>query len=225
VHHQPTARGFDLKESRGFTLIEMVVVLAVIAILAAILTPIVTSYVERARVDRATSDVKKIAAAIVQFNTDTKVWPIYKSTSFLTDSSGVAGPVYDLESTVGNDAIVPGSGGGMDWPATNGVVGGGNAGDLNGVLNQNSMNLALAGSRAWKGAYVELGEDSWGTKYYLNAKWLKPGATSQHGGTGTATPSAVYVVSAGPDQTLQTNFDQATSAFTVGGDDIVGRIK
>src|SRR5205085_2716033 len=42
--------GLTMKDSRGFTLIEMVVVLAVIAILAAILTPIVTSYIERARV-------------------------------------------------------------------------------------------------------------------------------------------------------------------------------
>src|SRR5437867_4926123 len=82
VHWSVCDRGITrMKESRGFTMIEMVVVLAVIAILAAILTPIVTSYIERARVDSATNDVKKIAAAIVQFNTDTKVWPIYSSTN------------------------------------------------------------------------------------------------------------------------------------------------
>ena len=51
------------KDSSGFTMIEMVVVLAVIAILAAILTPIITSYVERARINAATSDLKSIAAA------------------------------------------------------------------------------------------------------------------------------------------------------------------
>src|SRR5713101_3686857 len=104
-----------MKESRGFTLIEMVVVLAVIAILAAILTPIVTSYIERARVDAATNDVKKIAAAIVQFNTDTRVWPIYTATNFPADAAGVGGPVFAVESTSGNAAITATSGTGSDW--------------------------------------------------------------------------------------------------------------
>src|SRR5262245_8559272 len=46
------------QDAQGFTLMEMVVVLAVIAILAAILTPIINSYVERARLNGARSDVK-----------------------------------------------------------------------------------------------------------------------------------------------------------------------
>src|SRR5712692_2831079 len=108
--HFPIQGGRIMQRSRGFTLMEMVVVLAVIAILAAILTPIVTSYVERAKLDRSTNDVKNIAAAIVQFNTDTRVWPIYSGT-FTT----VAGPVYSIESTSGNDAIV---GALTGWPTT-----------------------------------------------------------------------------------------------------------
>src|SRR6266853_225769 len=102
-----------MKESRGFTLIEMVVVLAVIAILAAILTPIVTSYVERARVNTATNDVKNIAAAVIQFNTDTKIWPIYSSTSgFPAD---LTANINDVESTSGNEAVV---GSGTNWTLT-----------------------------------------------------------------------------------------------------------
>ena len=81
-------------------MIEMVVVLAVIAILAAILTPIVTSYVERARVNTATNDVKKIAAAIIQFNTDTKVWPIYSTQPF----AGVSDTTYDVAASAGTIA-------------------------------------------------------------------------------------------------------------------------
>jgi prepilin-type N-terminal cleavage/methylation domain-containing protein len=212
-----------MKHPRGFTLIEMVVVLAVIAILAAILTPIVTSYVERARIDTATSDVKKIAAAIIQFNTDTRVWPIYSTQPF----AAITDTAYDIEGSAGNGAIVPSAGvPGSDWPATAGVVGGANAGDLDAVLNQNRMQLALTGPRAWKGPYVELHEDPWGSKYYLTSKFLKPGITSNHWNSlATATASAVYVISPGPNQTVDTYFDQAATAFVVGNDDIVARIK
>lgn len=199
-------------------MIEMVVVLAVIAILAAILTPIVTSYVDRARTDSATTDVKKIAAAIVQFNTDTKLWPIY--TSIPTNISTGAVPV---EWTSGNQAII-----GMNtgWPAS---FTGGTSLDV--IMNQNAMGLPTAGKAAWHGPYVELGPDPWGTQYYVNSLFLEPGCVSTRSGScaalGTqgATPSAVFVISAGPNQTLETNYDQATNNFTFGGDDIGVRIK
>src|SRR5947207_185073 len=137
-----------MQRSRGFTLMEMVVVLAIIAILAAILTPVVTSYLERARLDRSMSDVKKITAALIQFNTDTRMWPIYSGT-FTT----IAGPVYQIESTAGNDALV---GTGTGWPTPTGsttVTAPGSTvnGDLNAVMNQNSMGLQTVGNRAWKG--------------------------------------------------------------------------
>src|SRR5215472_12726891 len=171
------------KESRGFTLLEMVVVLAVIAILAAILTPIITSYVERSRLNAARNDLKNIAAAVVQFNTDAKVWPIYSGTF-----TNLSGAVYDVASTTGNAAILNGAGG-YTGTSTNG--------DLNGLLNTNSMGLPTTGSNAWKGAYLELGPDPWGTKYYLTAKHLKPGDTNM-----------AFVLSAGPNQTIDTATDQ-----------------
>src|SRR5947207_9566641 len=92
-----------MKHSRGFTMIEMVVVLAVIAILAATLTPIVTSYLDRARMSSATKDVKNIAAAVVQFNTDTKVWPIYSSTGGFP--SDITANVSDVEAGPGNKPL------------------------------------------------------------------------------------------------------------------------
>jgi hypothetical protein len=114
------------------------------------------------------------------------------------------------------------SGDGHDWPTLTGD----DVGELDAILNKNSMNLPLDGPRAWKGAYIELGEDPWGTRYYLNAQFLKPGSKSDHGlGGANQTPSAVYVISAGPNQTLDTNYDQATNGFKAGGDDIVARIK
>ena len=77
---------------RGFTMIEMVVVLAVIAILAAILTPIITSYVDRARLNAASSDLNHIAAATIQFNTDTRVWPRRSASCGPAATPGGCGP-------------------------------------------------------------------------------------------------------------------------------------
>jgi prepilin-type N-terminal cleavage/methylation domain-containing protein len=191
----------NAKDIRGFTLMEMVVVLAVIAILAAILTPIINSYIDRARFNSAQSDVKNIAAAIVQFNTDTRLWPIY-SGSF----SGINGTKFDILTTDGNDAIDGTTG--MDYTS-------GTTGLLNAVLNQNSMNLTTSGTRAWKGAYLQVAPDPWGTKYYVTAADMMPNSTN-----------AAFVISAGPNQTLETEMGQARGAtLQVGGDDILQRIR
>ena len=188
------------KNFRGFTLLEMVVVLAVIAILAAVLTPIITSYVDRARVNAASTDLKSIAAAIIQFNTDTRVWPIYAGT--FTDA---AGTVEEVMQTTGIDGTV---GSGTGWALTT-------AGDLDDPLNRNTLALPTTGPRAWKGAYLQLAPDPWGTRYYLTARNLKPGSTS-----------AGYVLSAGQNQTIETIYSQPQGGIlAIGGDDMVVRIK
>ena len=138
-----------MKASRGFTLIEMVVVLAVIAILAAVLTPIINSYVDRARINSANSDVKNIAAAILQYNTDTKVWPIYKTNADIPN-----GNAYDVASTPGDTPSLAGSATG--W--TSGILSGTTSLDL--LVNSNFLALPTTGTRAWKGAYLQIGSDA-----------------------------------------------------------------
>lgn len=56
---------------RGFTLIELVIVIAVIAILAALLVPTILGQAERARASRSRSDVANIGKAIARVRTDT----------------------------------------------------------------------------------------------------------------------------------------------------------
>jgi type II secretory pathway pseudopilin PulG len=179
-------------------MIEMVVVLAVIAILAAILTPIITSYVDRARVNAATNDVKNITAAIIQYNTDTKVWPIYTSAA----QSQINGTVYEMLKGPGDTPT------GTSW----GGIGtfGTTVGNLDTLLNTNFLTRS-----GWKGSYLQIASDPWGTAYFVTANHLKPDSTL-----------AAFVVSAGPNQNLDTDPNQAkTASITVGNDDIVVRIR
>ena len=189
--------------SLGMALMEMVVVLAIIAILAAIISPMITSYVDRARINSARNDVRNIAAAIVSFNTDTKAWPIY-----LTSGDIPNGDANSVMVTEG-DAAALANGISTTWTL-------GTTGDLREVLNENSLGLSTSGRRAWNGGYMnDITEDPWGTKYYFNGVHLKPGGNS-----------AAFVLSAGEDRTIDTEFDQSTTGtFTVGNDDIVQRIR
>ena len=144
--------------SRGFTLMEMVVVLAVIAILAAILTPIINSYIDRARFNAAQSDVKNIAAAIVQFNTDTRVWPIYTA-----PFTGIGGTKYSILTTDGNDAIDN---------TTSDDYETGTIGLLNDVLNQNTMQMTTSGASSCDSS---MSRSSWGTPgATVNARGTRP---------------------------------------------------
>ena len=67
--------------SRGFTLIELAVVLAIIAVLAGILTPIVIGYVDEARITRAAADTRAIGTALFSYKRDTARFPIYADIS------------------------------------------------------------------------------------------------------------------------------------------------
>src|SRR5690242_15861806 len=71
-------------KSKGFTLIELAVVLAIIAVLAAVLTPMVAGYVDQARIARAQADVRTIADAVKLYQRDTGRWPVYNSSSDYT---------------------------------------------------------------------------------------------------------------------------------------------
>jgi hypothetical protein len=77
------------------------------------------------------------------------------------------------------------------------------------------MGLPTNGKTAWKGAYLELASDPWGTRYYLTAANLRPDSAN-----------AAFVLSAGPNQTLDTPMNQPRGAsVSIGGDDIMTRIR
>jgi prepilin-type N-terminal cleavage/methylation domain-containing protein len=196
--------------SKGFTLIELAVVLAIIAVLAAVLTPMVSGYLDQARVARAQADVRTIADSIKLYNRDTGRWPIYDIPG---DYSGDTPQHIEL----GTTGTTPTAGGG--WTLSGATLATTSLeiyinSDLTGVGN---ASFPRAGFR---GPYVgTVDTDPWGHRYLLNAGNLR--YKSPNNG------NHAYIISAGPDGILQTNRDVATTAnvTTTGTDDIIALIK
>ena len=86
-----------MKRNGGFTLIEVIVVIAVVAILAAILTPSITRNIEDSKISRTKNEVQVIAAAIAGLYKDVGNWPY-------TNADGPSGGVDRL---LGNSSTVP----------------------------------------------------------------------------------------------------------------------
>jgi len=62
--------------SEGFTLLELMVVIAIIAILMGILLPVVTGMKTKAQIRQAETEVKSLATAIRAYHTEYKQWPV-----------------------------------------------------------------------------------------------------------------------------------------------------
>ncbi len=172
------------EKSRGFTMIEMVITLAVVAILAAVLVPLISNNIQSARFARAGSDVSTIGKAIVQFRQDTGQWPIYDGTTprrlLYSDRNGVAGT-----------AVFPaGPGATTEWADIAAVN------SLSLSFHLVSYNIGAKGVQRgpsanpvnWNGPYLSMVQlDPWGNSYMVNAEYL--------GGT-----NSVYVISAGSER-------------------------
>jgi len=181
----------------GFTLVEIIVILAVISILVAVLTPTVLKYISEAQGDRAQKDVTMINAMINDLIKDTGKYPGAK-----------------LDTTVPANTFLCG-------PGTVGQAGWGTTGTCETLANHlvtNSPGTAATtddypstGKFAWSGPYItNLSEDPWGNAYQINASTLVGSNTS-----------VTWVISAGPDGTFQTS----VASTSLSGDDVGVRIK
>jgi prepilin-type N-terminal cleavage/methylation domain-containing protein len=196
--HKPTDR-----KRAGFTLVEVVVVIAVVALLAAIMAPLIAKNIDDAKLARAENEAKVIAAALANFYKDVGRWPSM-------DAAGNYDGVTQLASgNAGNPGTTVASNG-WDSDATGATI------DYleNHLYNNTPKGAAAyptAGRRAWRGPYVngEVPLDPWGTPYMVNVE-------------ATDTTSAVekgFVISAGPNGVMDTA-EAAVRATTPAGDDI-----
>lgn len=69
------------RKKKGFTLIELIVVIAILGILAAVLIPRFTGFQDKARSTQATTDAKNIATAIDSLYTEVGEWDDEKITN------------------------------------------------------------------------------------------------------------------------------------------------
>ena len=138
------------KNEQGFTLIEVIVVAAIIAILAGILVPLILKEIDESRITRSYADARSISNAMLVFKKDTAQWPIM-------DEDCNANLTL-LKGSTGND---PGGLGAMFWDITS-----------VGFMDDHLMtdNNECYGTK-WKGPYIAMiTPDPWGNVYVSNVK-------------------------------------------------------
>jgi general secretion pathway protein G len=139
-----------LRNNAGFTLIEVIVIVAILAILAGILTPMIFSQIDQAKIARAEADCKSISSGLLTFRKDLGVWPNL--------SGAGCGPNTKLLLGLGAHPAGLAAMGFTTDPAVN----------FKDVLMQD--NEECYNSTMYKGPYLPIVEaDPWGNAYVLPA--------------------------------------------------------
>jgi len=199
-----------LGNTRGISIMEIIVVVAVFGVLAATLMPPVLRYFEDSKILRAQGDVKTIAGSILNLTRDIAHFPLY------TDGTKTTGtPDIELLRGPGNDPVD------SDDASKKWLTAADKIGELENHLIKNAPGgnkYPTTGRFHWKGPYLEkFTEDAWGNRYLVNIKNANPA---------DGTPKVVWVISAGANGKLETDPNALADSGPVAlGDDIALRLK
>jgi len=206
---------------------EVIVVLAIFAALAATIGPRVFTYLNDANLTQAQNDTRQIATAINTFYQQVGRPPYKKQNAVLKAAAKQAGDYDCLISGDGADfSTATDLTTGDSWTSAAGVQCQSGSTTRDTVENHLIVNnpgglganypYTTTGNTAWKGPYLQnLPSDPWGDKYLVNIGKMDPAAGK-----------AVFVLSAGPNRNIETAADQAANTtFSAGGDDILARVK
>lgn len=193
---------------RGFTLVEVIVVLSVVLLLTGIAVPMLSSYMEDGRRARAQAEAKVLGASVMSFYKDVGAYPT-------KNSAGTNSYLYVLFSGSALPTTSPWAGG-HTWISW-GMSARGDVLDNHLLNNQpqgaTSAAYATTGSAQWRGPYVagSTPMDPWGRPYIINVV----SATN----TSATNYKRVYVISAGANGRFDTSAN-ATSTTEITGDDV-----
>lgn len=212
------------EERRGFTLVEAIVVIAVVAVLSAIIVPLVAKQIENAKIGRARSECREIAAAIGRFYKDTGVWPaaIARGGGRVDHQLNrlVSGSSYSAMSSMITSSSDGTNYGYASSANDNWFDGGGTVASTAVDIFDNHLNMnkpeddataayETTGEVCWKGPYMPpINTDPWGHYYCCNI-------AKAYSGT-----KQCVVISAGPNGAFDTANNPDASVSSPTGDDI-----
>lgn len=215
-----------MRNNKGFTLIEIIVAVALVAILSAAIAPSVLNNIAQGRIARTQSDVQAIGSAIMRFKSDTGLFPRCAKAAYADTGSN------RIDFLASNSGTFPARASGTQWGASGGITDGVSTA---GSVEDFTSHLIIGKSRAstdslyaraanaedpnsfgFRSGLISADQaDPWGHKYVANVAAL--GVTGQ----------AVWVISAGPNGVMETTVTDTGyfASQAVGGDDIGFRLQ
>ena len=193
---------------RGFTLIELILVVAVVAVLAAILVPTVFSILDESGVTKGQADVKAIAGATVKFRQDLGEFPTRDS-----DLDAEVNLLYSgIVEPASTDFTPSGYPTGFDCGA--GECEGFDFAFVTNATTVSGQAYSTSGKKRWKGPYIsENSVDEFDTPYIVYTRRLRR--------SGGVTTERAWVVFAGENKVYETTPGHTSAQ----GDDFVFLIK